>query len=141
MASFFSFFARLHRTKRFPSGSVLSLGALSTILCTFDLEFLIKATSAISTLTLAIPQVVALMVIRRYRPEIRRPFQMAWYPLPALVALSGWIFVLLGNESWVILVALVVSAIGAGIYLLRAKAESAWPFSQERRGCFLGGRL
>ncbi len=138
---FFSLFARLHPTKRFPSGSVLLLGALSTILCAFDLEFLIKATSAISTLTLAIPQVVALMVIRRYRPEIRRPFQMAWYPLPALVALSGWIFVLLGNESWIILVALAVSAIGAGIYLLRAKAESAWPFSQERRDCFLGGRL
>ncbi|MGI8962648.1 MAG: hypothetical protein ACR2IV_23410 [Bryobacteraceae bacterium] len=115
--------------KRFPSGSVLSLGALSTVLCAFDLDVLIKAISAVSTLTLAIPQVVALMVIRRYRPEIHRPFKMLLYPVPALVALAGWIFVLLSNDRSVILVALGLSAAGVLIYVCRAHAEKSWPFA------------
>jgi amino acid transporter len=131
---FFSLFARLHSTKRFPAGSVLLLGTSSAALCVFDLQFLIRAISAVSTLTLAIPQVVALMVIRRYRPEIDRPFRMAMYPLPALVALAGWIFVFLGNELWIIVVAFGVTAAGVAMYLWRARNEHCWPFAPDERG-------
>lgn len=125
---FFSFFARLHPTKRFPAASVLTLGGISTALCVFDLDILIKSISAVSTLTLCIPQVIALMVIRRYRPDIHRSFHMWLYPVPAVGALTGWIYVLLSNDRRVILVAIGVSAIGAAIYLLRARSERSWPF-------------
>ncbi len=58
---FFSLFARLHPTRRFPSGSVLALGAMSSVLCLLPLETLIKAASGIAALTQCIPQTIAVL--------------------------------------------------------------------------------
>src|SRR5215470_13662718 len=83
---FFARFAKLHPVKRFPSFAVVVLGGLSAGLCVLDLEYIIKAISAVTTLTGSIPQVIALLVIRRYRRDIALPYRMPLYPVPAVVA-------------------------------------------------------
>ena len=46
-----------------------------------------------------IGQVFAVMLLRAKRPDMPRPFRMWLYPVPALVALAGWIFLLL-TSGW-----------------------------------------
>src|SRR5256885_8999983 len=38
-------------------------------------------------------QIVGLMLLRRRAPDMPRPYRMWLYPVPALVALLGWVFV------------------------------------------------
>ena len=124
---FFSIFARVHRTKRFPSVSVVALGVFSSILCVLPLETLIKGISAVAALTQCIPQIIALIVIRRHRPHITLPFRMWAYPFPAILALVGWVFVLLANEPWIIVTAFLLSAVGACIYATRQRWKTDNP--------------
>src|SRR3954447_12148407 len=82
----------------------------------------------IATLTQYLPQTVAALTIRRNRPDSALPFRMWMYPVPAWIALAGWLFVLLSNERMIILIAVAIAALGIGAYLLRASKHSCWPF-------------
>ena len=82
----------------------------------------------IATLTQYLPQTVAALTIRRNRPDSALPFRMWMYPVPAWVALAGWLFVLLSNERGIILIAVAIAASGIGTYFLRASKHRSWPF-------------
>jgi amino acid transporter len=125
---FFARFAQLHPVKRFPSFAVVVLGGLSAALCVLDLDYLIKAISAVGALTGTIPQVIALLVIRRYRRDIALPYRMPLYPLTAAAALAGWIAVFFANDRFVLNTACAIYAAGIGLYLFRAHRSMEWPF-------------
>jgi amino acid transporter len=129
---FFSLLARVHPTKHFPSASVLALGGISALFCVLDLKSLAKNIMALNALTGSIPQVIGLMVLRARRPEIVLPFRMWLYPVPALLALIGWVFVLLSNDLGVILTWVSVTLLGVLVYLGRAQIQGAWPFGLTR---------
>ena len=59
-----------------------------------------------------IGQVFAVMLLRANRPDMPRPFRMWLYPVPALVALAGWIFLLL-TSGWLLI------ALGLGTLVAR----------------------
>jgi amino acid transporter len=130
---FFARFAKLHPVKRFPAFAVVVLGGLSAGLCILDLEYLIKAISAVTTLTGSIPQIIALFVIRRYRRGIVLPYRMPLYPVPAVVAIAGWIGVFLANDRSVIITTCAICAAGIVIYLFRAYRSMEWPFREMQR--------
>lgn len=123
-------FARLHPTKRFPSVALVVLGFVSMLACLLPLETLLRAVAGVGVLSSSVPQVIALFVIRSRRRDLPRPFRMWLYPAPALVALAGWLFVLLSNDRWAILLGIVLTLCGAALYLLQARARRYWPFSQ-----------
>ena len=125
---FFARFGRLHPDKRFPSFAVVVLGGLSAGLCVLDLEYLIRAISAIATLTGSIPQVIALFVIRHYRRDIELPYHMPLYPFTAVAAIAGWVGVFLANDRSVITISCTICAAGIVIYLIRAHRLMEWPF-------------
>jgi len=125
---FFAVFARLHPTKHFPYISVLALGGVGTLLCFVELDVLIKAISAIGAITLNIPQVIAVFVIRKYRPNIIRPFSMWLYPVTAIVALAGWLFVLASNDLWVLVAAFSFVTAGIVVFLGRSYVNGTWPY-------------
>jgi hypothetical protein len=78
-----------------------------------------------------IPQIFAVFAIRMYRKEIHRPYGMWLYPIPALVALTGWIYVAATPEQRQYLgTALVLLLLGLGAYLLRANAAGWWPYAR-----------
>jgi amino acid transporter len=128
---FFSAFARLHPTRRFPSFSVVFMGMLSAAACLLSLEALIKTLIVIQIITQFAAQCVAVVLIRRYRRDIARPFAMPLYPLPALIAFAGWIFILVSSGAVYVLSGFVLLVFGIAAYLWRAHSTMKWPWKLE----------
>jgi len=125
---FFSAFARLHPRGRFPHVSLLALGGVSMALCVFQLEEIIKALIVIQIAVQVLAQIVAVTFIRRYRPDIHRPFNMWLYPLPSVVAFGLWSYVLVTSGWRYIGAGFAVLAAGILLFLWRAHARREWPF-------------
>jgi amino acid transporter len=125
---FFRPFARLHPTKDFPYISLLVLGALSIIAGFFSLGTVIDALIVTRILVQFMGQVVGLILLRRHAPDMARPFRMWLYPLPALVALLGWIFLFATTQIQVILFGVGVLAVGCLAFLVWSWRTNRWPF-------------
>ncbi len=138
--NYFRAFARLHPKHRFPNVSLLALGAVATLFCFFNLSQVIAALVAIRILLQYVLQQVGVIVLRVRRPEMPRPFRMWLYPLPPLLALGGFLFILFSrpDASREMIYAAVVALTGSGLYLLRALRRSEWPFRGARH--FSDGR-
>jgi len=124
---FFKVFARVHPTKRFPTFSLLLIGILSIAACWLELPTLITALIVIQIIARDMAQVIAVTLIRRNRPDIKLPFRMWLYPIPGIIALAGWIFILYTNRTFVVL-GLLLLVVGIVAYLLLAMRGREWPF-------------
>ena len=69
------------------------------------------------------------MLLRRHAPDMPRPYRMWLYPLPALVALLGWIFVFATTQFRVILFGVGVLALGGVAFLIWSRRTDRWPFA------------
>lgn len=123
-------FARVHPTGHFPTVSLLYMGIASAAMCIFSLADLIAALIIIQTLLQTIGQCIAVMLLRHRTTRIKEAFQMPLYPLPALVALVGWIFIIATGETKHIATGLVLAAAGVSCYLIIAARQKEWPFRQ-----------
>jgi amino acid transporter len=131
--NFFKIFGRVHPEGHFPTVSLLAINALAIPLCWLSLERLIAVLMIIQIVFQFIPQVFALFAIRLYRQQIHRPYGMWLYPVPALVALLGWIYVALGSDQRQYLgTAVILLLLGLAAYFLRAQALKTWPLGEER---------
>ncbi|HXF05823.1 MAG TPA: amino acid permease [Blastocatellia bacterium] len=126
---FFKPFARVHPTKRFPSFSLVTIGVTAALACWFTLDEIIKALLVIQIIIQYIAQVIAVTMIRRFRPDIERPFRMWLYPLPSLIALGGWLYILLSSGLPFIFAGLTLLVVGIGAYLWLAHQQKEWPFA------------
>ncbi len=127
--NFFRPFAKLHPTKNFPAFSLLFLGGASAVACLLDLEDLVKALIVIQIMIQFLAQVVAVTLIRRNRPDIERPFAMWGYPVTSVVALLGWLFILVVSGWQYVLAGVCLLIAGIGAYLWRAKKIHEWPYA------------
>ena len=90
---FFSIFGRVHPTKKFPHISLIVIGGIS-IGCSFlPLDTVIAALLTTRILVQFIGQVVALVLLRRHSPELKRPYRVWLYPIPCFLAVIGWLFI------------------------------------------------
>ena len=115
-------FARLHPRGHFPSVSLLWLGGAAAVFCLFSLSAVIAALVVIRIALQFLLQAVGLLVLRRRRgaAAVPRPFRMAAYPVPVLLAIAGFIYVLLARtSSWQQLrYAGVIAVVGIASYAL-----------------------
>jgi len=126
--SFFAPFARLHKTGRFPTVSLLFMGVASAIASIFSLVELIKVLIVVQAIFQFAAQCIAVELLRRRGLMGRDTYHMPFYPLPAVIALAGWIYIAV-SSGWRYLgigVAMVIA--GSGIYFLNARRERSWPF-------------
>src|SRR2546423_9687912 len=128
---FFRVFGRLHPTKDFPYVSLLVLGVLSILAGFFSLGTVIDALIVTRILVQFMGQVFGLMLLRKNAPDMPRPYRMWLYPVPALVALLGWIFVFATTQLQVILFGVGVLALGCVAFLLWSWSSKSWPFHLE----------
>jgi APA family basic amino acid/polyamine antiporter len=131
--NYFASFATLHKTKHFPTVSLLVLGTVSVFFCLFRLPDLIAALIITRIVFQFLLQAVGLVAFRSRLGGQPNPFKMPWYPIPALLAIAGFLFVLLhgNNLSKEIEFATALLLTGLMIYGVRAFVEQEWPF---RRG-------
>ena len=126
--NFFAIFSKLHSTKAYPIVSVLFLGAVATIFCNFTLKTVLQAILSIRAIIPFMAQIVGAVVLRVREPERSRPFKMWLYPLPAIIALGLWVYVLRSPQKGIGMGGLYV--LGAG--LLFYGAREALMFSRGR---------
>jgi len=125
---FFQIFGRLHPTKDFPYVSLIVLGILSIIAGFFSLGTVIDALIVTRILVQFMGQIIGLIMLRKNRPDMPRPYRMWLYPIPAFVALLGWIFVFATTEIRVIFFGVGVLALGFLAFLLWSWNTKRWPF-------------
>src|SRR5437868_15241085 len=92
---FFAVFGRLHPQKRFPHVSLLTIGAVTLPFCFFSLGQLVSWLLQVQILLQFVWQCAAVILLRRYRPDIAKPFRMWLYPIPAVVSLAMWLYIFL----------------------------------------------
>ena len=94
---FFRVFGRVHPTKHFPHVSLLTIGAVALPFCFFSLGQLVGWLIQVQILLQFVWQCAAVMLLRRYRPDIPKPFRMWLYPLPALISLGMWLYIFVSS--------------------------------------------
>ena len=129
--NYFRAFARLHPKHNFPYVSLLALASVAALFCFFPLPDLIAALVVIRILLQFLVQAIGVIVLRIRQPELRRPFRMWLFPLPALCAIGGFLFVLVQrpNATRELRYAVVLLAAGLCVYLGRAWRGQEWPFA------------
>jgi amino acid transporter len=130
--AFFRWFGVLHPTGEFPHRSLVLIGSLCIVASLFRLGDIITGLMVARILVQFVGQIVGLFILRRYRPEIELPFRMWLYPLPAVWALVGWLYVFGSavTEDWKFLVyALGTIAAGLVAFFIIQRRKREWPFS------------
>jgi len=132
--NYFRVFGRVHPRHRFPYVSLLVLGGLAAAFCFFRLADVIAALVCIRIIVQFLAQIAGVIVLRVRRPELPRPFRMWLYPLPAVLAFAGFVYVLLMRPNFQkeVRLAFVLIGVGLAVYLLRARARGEWPFGGAR---------
>ncbi|HEX7940528.1 MAG TPA: amino acid permease [Gemmatimonadaceae bacterium] len=126
---FFKVFGKLHPTKGFPHVSLLVIGVLSIVSGYFSLGTVIDALIVTRIVVQFMGQIVGLMLLRKNAPEMPRPYRMWLYPVPALVALAGWIFLFATTDLRVIGFGVGALLLGCVAFLIWSKRSERWPFT------------
>lgn len=127
---FFRPFARLHPQGRFPTLSLLFMGVASAIACLVSLENLIAILIVIQTMFQYTAQCIAVVLLRRRGVGGPDAFRMPLYPLPVIVTLAGWLYVVATGDVRYILGGVALLAVGTLLFLVLARREAGWPFAR-----------
>jgi basic amino acid/polyamine antiporter, APA family len=130
--NYFKIFSSVHQRFRFPHVSLLALGGVAILFCFLRLADVIAALVVIRIMIQFLIQAIGVIVLRIRRPDLERPFRMWLYPLPALIAAFGFIYILFNrpNPTKELKYGLVILVAGVIIYMVRSFARREWPFAQ-----------
>src|ERR1700685_3316065 len=133
--NYFKAFAKVHPVHRFPYVSLLALGVVAAAFCFLRLKDAIAALVVIRLILQFLVQAVGVIVLRFTRPEMPRPFRMWLYPLPALLAIAGFLFILFKRDNWEkeVRYAALILLTGVIIYMVRAWKDSEWRFGRRAK--------
>lgn len=124
---FFGVFGRLHPRGGFPTVSLVFVGVTSALACFLSLERLIATLMVVQILFQYIAQCFAVVALRRRRGAIDA-FRMPLYPLPIVVSVVGWLY-LVATAGWTaLIVAVLAVVVGSLIFLWQARRTETWPF-------------
>ncbi len=131
--NYFRAFARVHPVHKFPYVSLLALTGVAAMFCFLRLADLIASLVVIRIVLQYLVQAVGLIVLRIKQPELPRPFKMWLYPLPALLASFGFLYMLAMRKDALreIRYAVIILVVGVLIYMVRAWRIKEWPFEEE----------
>ncbi len=134
--NYFRVFGRLHPKHRFPHVSVLTMGLVALAFCSLTLMDVIAALVVIRLLLQFLVQAIGLIVLRVRRPDLERPFRMWLYPLPALLAIAGFLYMLISRPDFAkeLRYGFAILVAGLVIYAIRAWRRAEWPFAARAAG-------
>ena len=131
--NYFRALGAVHPRHGIPHRSLVTMGAVAACFCFLSLQQVITLLVVTRILLQFFLQHVGVIVLRIRQPKLERPFRMPFFPLPPLVCLAGFGFILVNREraGWGLLVAAGIALAGSGIYLLRAHRTGHWPFTAQ----------
>jgi amino acid transporter len=132
--AFFRWFGALHPKGEFPHRSLVLIGVLCIVASFFGLVQIITGLILARILVVFIGQIIGLFILRKYRHEVVLPFKMWLYPVPAILAMIGWLYAFASPAGspggWkFMLYAFGTIAAGLVAYFLLAKQKREWPFA------------
>lgn len=130
--NYFRSLGSIHPRLHIPHVSLLTLGGVAALFCFLRLADVIAALVVIRIMIQFLVQAVGLLWLRALRPDFPRPFRMWLYPIPALLAIVGFIYVVTQrqNAAREIRYGIVIIVVGTAIYLFRAWRSRRWPFGE-----------
>ena len=121
--NFFRIFSKLHATQAHPYVATLFLGGIAAVFCQIDLKHVLQAILSIRAIIPFMAQIVGAVILRQREPDRPRPFRMWLYPLPAIVALGLWSYIVVSPQKGLKVGGLYVIAAGTLFYVLRNALE------------------
>jgi APA family basic amino acid/polyamine antiporter len=130
--NYFKIFSRVHPKHRFPYVSLLIMGGIASLFCFLKLADVVTALVVIRITIQFLAQIVGVIILRQTRPDFPRPFKMWLYPIPALIAIVGFLYVLFMRQNFQkeIKYAAVLIVVGLIIYFVRAYKRGEFPFGE-----------
>jgi amino acid transporter len=125
--NFFKVFAKLHPRGGFPYVSLLTLAGGAVLFCFFQLKDVIAALVVLRILLQFLMQHIGVIYLRRTQPGLKRPFRMWLYPLPAVVAIIGFVYILFSRVNFEreLFLAGVLIAVGTVVFVVQRRASDA----------------
>ena len=115
--NFFKIFGRLHPTKNFPHISLLVLCVLGVIFSLLmRLGDVINAILAMRIVVQFMAQGIGVMLLRKKNGTSHLPFKMLLYPIPVIISLVIWMFLLWHNKF--ALYGGIIAILGVGTFYL-----------------------
>lgn len=132
--NYFGFLAALHPKHGIPHRALVALGLVGAFFCFFPLAEVIKLLVVTRILLQFLLQQIGVIVLRVRRPDLARPFKMPLYPLPPILAIAGFSFLLVSRAHALKELAIAAAIAGSGtlLYLLRARRLRQWPFAGQQ---------
>jgi amino acid transporter len=120
--NFPAWFGALHRKHRIPQHSLLTLGGVTLLCCIFRLQEVITTLVVIRILFQFLLQGAATLLPKHRRQRKERGFRMPLYPLPVILALSGFVFILFSRPNFIkeMRTAEFILIAGAAVYAYRS---------------------
>lgn len=116
--NFFAVFGKTHPTKKFPYVSLLVVGALSFVFSLlFKMKDVITAILTMRILVQFVGQAAGVIYWHYTKPHERRPFKMKLFPLPAILGIIIWLFIMFTSELKFIFGSIGIILLGAIIYV------------------------
>jgi amino acid transporter len=135
--NYFRFLAAVHPRHGIPHRSLVALGIVGAFFCFFSLAQVITMLVITRILLQFSLQQIGVILLRIRRPDLPRPFRIPLYPLPPLIAMAGFAFMLFdprrahakaGSGLFELCGAIAIAVSGTVIYLFRAHRLAQWPF-------------
>ena len=119
--NFPGWFGAVHRKHHIPQHSLLTLGGVTILCCIFRLQEVITTLVVIRILFQFLLQGVGTLLPKHRRERRQRGFRMPLYPLPVLLALSGFVFILFSRPGFLkeLRTAAFILVAGSAVYVVR----------------------
>src|SRR5437762_2292961 len=123
--TYFKAFAKVHPKHGFPHVSLLTLGGVAMCFCLFKLADVVTALVVIRVMVQFLAQTIGIIVLRTRRPDLPRPFRMWLYPVPAILAFLGFVYLLIMRPKSIESIRVAIVLIVAGTILFAVRQARA----------------
>ena len=105
-----------------------SIAFIFSLLFIADLGKVISAILAMRIIIQFIGQAIGLLLLRSKKSNIQFPYKMPLFPLPVILAIAMWIFILISTGSKLMNWGWFIIGLGTIVYFIKAKIKKEWPF-------------
>src|SRR3954452_23943591 len=97
---------------------------MAMVFCWIPLRHALQAILSLRAVIPFVAQIVGAVILRRREPDRPRPFRMWIYPLPAIIAVGLWGYIVISPEKGLRVGGLYVMAAGTLFYVARGWLEA-----------------